>query len=169
MKTSTTLILYGVFAFFAYKLLGSKTNQRGDYQDEGVPTPGEAPTTYQPLPTKVSIVYGPVGDNPQVVFKVRYSTSSPPRYSTFYTVGMPDQSSFAGDSSGNYAPALVNGLRVLAFTRSNAIAYVNRKSVPVGPGGPQLQPPTQTQPAQPNDNSRPSFGFNSGKGPAQGW
>lgn len=158
MKQSTKFIVYGAAAFVGYSLLSS----RGSAAKPAPPTP----PTESPLPTLLEVCYGPIEGSDNVVFKMDYSTGVPARYASTYIIGAQNQSGFY--QAPKTSMVKVNGMNASAFSKSGAISKLKALAQPAQPSGPQIEPPT-TQPARPNDNSRPSFGFGAGHKPAQGW
>lgn len=157
MKQSTKFIIYGAVAVFGYSMLARRA-----YAKPSTPTP----PSESPLPTRLEVCYGPIEGSDNVVFKMDYSTGVPARYATTYIIGAQNQSGFY--QAPKTSMVKVNGMNASAFSKSAAISKLKALAQPAQPSGPQIEPPT-TKPAQPSDNTRPSFGFNAGKGPAQGW
>ncbi len=158
MKQSTKVIIYGAVAVVGYSMLAGRMG--------GAKPSPPTPPSESPLPTRLEICYGPIEGSDNVVFKMEYSTGVPARYATTYIIGAQNQSGFY--QAPKTSMVKVNGMSASAFSKSAAISKLKALAQPAQPSGPQIEPPNN-KPAQPNDNTRPSFGFTAGKGPAQGW
>ena len=172
MKASTQLIAYGVFAFFAYRLIKPKSYSDDGSQEPVEPVDPSQPPQSTPRPdSEWTNVYA-TENSPNVVWKYRrpYQWSERgivTQWETYYLVGNDSHSSFVTSSSLRTTITVDGKTAEIFFSEASAVAYVNRNAQ--RPVGPDYLPPA---PANPKPSWQPtvSTGFGSSmKPPSQGW
>ncbi|MAN61632.1 MAG: hypothetical protein CMI60_06765 [Parvibaculum sp.] len=175
MKASTQLIVYGVFAFFAYRLIKPKS-----YSDDGseTPTPTQPEDPTQPPHTtprpnaQWTNVYS-TDASPNVVWRYEAPYQWTERgtvtsWETHYVVGNESHTSFVSSSAARTTIRINGATAETFFSEAAAVDYVNR-TAQAPTGGPSYLPP---EPASPKPSWQPtvSTGFGSSmKPPSQGW
>ena len=171
MKGSTQLILYGVFAYFAYRLLGSKkkSEPKPITPNDDIPISGH--NTPQP-DSRWTLMYS-TSNSSNVVWEYTRpyqwtESGEVVEWSTFIVIGNKSHTRFVSSSSAR-TNITINGEKAETFFNvGTAVDYLNRvSSSPTG--GPSLAPPTNEADTTPSWQPKKGFGFGSASPPAQGW
>ena len=172
MKESTQLILYGVFAFFAYRLLGSKKT----YVEPKPITPSDdIPISGHDTPrpdSQWTLIYSTINSS-NVVWEYRRpyqwtAKGEVMEWEDFFVIGNKTHTSFVSSSSARTTIDIRGSSAEVFFNAGEAIDYLNRiSSSPTG--GPSLAPPTDEADTTPSWQPKKGFGFGSASPPAQGW
>ena len=174
MKASTQLIVYGVFAFFAYRLIKPKS-----YNDDGSQEPVEPVDPSQPPHTtprpngRWTNVYS-TDVSPNVVWRYERPYQWTERgvvtsWQTYYLVGNESHTSFVTSSSSRMHITVNGASAETFFSEASAVEYVNRTSQSPT-GGPSYAPPSDNAEPSPSWQPKVNNGFGSSMNPpSQGW